>query len=43
LQDKIKRLGGVPEPRTVKEFGDFIADQYKRWGEVLRVTGVTLD
>jgi tripartite-type tricarboxylate transporter receptor subunit TctC len=43
LQDKIKRLGGVPEPRTVKEFSDFIADQYKRWGEVLRVTGVTLD
>ena len=43
LQDKIKRLGGVPEPRSVKEFADFIADQYKRWGEVIRITGVTLN
>ena len=43
LQAKIKRLGGVPEPRSVKEFAAFIADQYKRWGEVLRITGVTLN
>ena len=43
LQDKIKRLGGVPEPRSVKQFADFIAGQYKRWGEVLRITGVTLN
>ena len=43
LQEKIKRLGGEPQPRTVKEFADFIADQYKRWGEVLRITGVTLN
>jgi tripartite-type tricarboxylate transporter receptor subunit TctC len=43
LQDKIKRLGGVPEPRTVQQFADYIADQYKRWGEVLRITGVTLN
>jgi tripartite-type tricarboxylate transporter receptor subunit TctC len=43
LQQKIKRLGGEPQPRSVKEFADFIADQYKRWGEVLRITGVTLN
>src|SRR5579864_3944741 len=43
LEEKIKRLGGEPQPRSVKEFADFIADQYKRWGEVLRVTGVTLN
>ena len=43
LQQKIKRLGGVPEPRSVQEFADYIADQYKRWGEVLRITGVTLN
>jgi tripartite-type tricarboxylate transporter receptor subunit TctC len=42
LQNKIRRLGGEPQPRSVKEFADYIADQYKRWGEVLRVTGVTL-
>ncbi len=43
MQEKIRRLGGEPEPRSVKEFTDFIADQYKRWGEVLRITGVTLN
>ena len=43
MQEKIRRLGGQPEPRSVKEFADFIADQYKRWGDVLRITGVTLN
>jgi tripartite-type tricarboxylate transporter receptor subunit TctC len=43
MQEKIRRLGGEPEPRSVKAFADFIADQYKRWGEVLRITGVTLN
>lgn len=43
MQEKIKRLGGVPEPRSVQQFADFIADQYKRWGDVLRITGVTLN
>jgi tripartite-type tricarboxylate transporter receptor subunit TctC len=42
LQNKIKQLGGFPEPRSVAEFTAFIADQYKRWGEVIRITGVTL-
>jgi tripartite-type tricarboxylate transporter receptor subunit TctC len=43
MQEKIRRLGGVPEPHSVKEFAGFIAAQYKRWGEVLRITGVTLN
>jgi tripartite-type tricarboxylate transporter receptor subunit TctC len=43
MQEKIRRLGGIPEPHSVGEFAGFIADQYKRWGEVLRITGVTLD
>jgi tripartite-type tricarboxylate transporter receptor subunit TctC len=43
LRQKIVRLGGQPEPRSAAEFATFIADQYKRWGEVLRITGVTLN
>ncbi len=43
LRDKIIELGGTPEPKSVKEFADFIPAQYKRWGEVIRITGVKLD
>lgn len=43
LRQKIMRLGGQPEPRSAAEFATYIADQYKRWGEVLRITGVTLN
>jgi tripartite-type tricarboxylate transporter receptor subunit TctC len=42
LRQKIMRLGGEPEPKSPAQFATFIADQYKRWGEVLRITGVTL-
>jgi tripartite-type tricarboxylate transporter receptor subunit TctC len=42
LQNKIKQLGGEPQPKSVAEFSAFIADQYQRWGEVIRITGVTL-
>jgi tripartite-type tricarboxylate transporter receptor subunit TctC len=43
LRDKIIELGGVPEPKTVKQFADFMAAQYKLWGETIRITGVKLD
>lgn len=43
LRNKIIRLGGEPQPMTVKDFAAYIASQYKRWGEVIRITGVTLD
>jgi tripartite-type tricarboxylate transporter receptor subunit TctC len=43
LQNKLRQLGGFPEPKSVEEFSAFIADQYKRWGEVIRITGVTLN
>jgi tripartite-type tricarboxylate transporter receptor subunit TctC len=43
VRSKIVELGGEPEPKSAQEFADFIASQYKRWGEVIRVTGVTLD
>jgi tripartite-type tricarboxylate transporter receptor subunit TctC len=43
LQNKLKQLGGEPQPQSVTDFAAFIADQYKRWGEVIRITGVTLN
>ena len=43
LRQKIIRLGGQPEPKSAAAFAAYIADQYKRWGEVLRITGVTLN
>lgn len=42
LRQKIIRLGGEPEPKSPAQFATFIAEQYKSWGEVLRITGVTL-
>jgi tripartite-type tricarboxylate transporter receptor subunit TctC len=43
IKDKIIRLGGQPEPKSVRDFAAFIATQYKLWGEVIRITGVTLN
>jgi tripartite-type tricarboxylate transporter receptor subunit TctC len=43
VRAKIIGLGGEPEPKSVQDFAAFIAAQYKRWGEVIRITGVTLD
>lgn len=43
LRDKIIRLGGEPEPKSVSDFAAYIAAQYQRWGDVIRITGVTLD
>jgi tripartite-type tricarboxylate transporter receptor subunit TctC len=43
LRDKIIELGGTPEPKSVADFAAFIPAQYKRWGEVIRITGVKLD
>jgi tripartite-type tricarboxylate transporter receptor subunit TctC len=43
VRDKIIGLGGEPQPKSVQDFAAFIADQYKRWGDVIRITGVTLN
>jgi tripartite-type tricarboxylate transporter receptor subunit TctC len=43
FRDKIIELGGTPEPKSVADFAAFIPAQYKRWGEVIRITGVKLD
>src|SRR6202050_1142378 len=43
LKKKQNRPGGEPQPKSVADFAAYIADQYKRWGEVIRITGVTLN
>jgi tripartite-type tricarboxylate transporter receptor subunit TctC len=43
LKSKIVGLGGEPQPESVAEFAAFIVSQYKRWGDVIRITGVTVD
>ena len=43
LRHKLMRLGGEPQPKSVADFAAYIADQYKRWGDVIRITGVTLN
>jgi tripartite-type tricarboxylate transporter receptor subunit TctC len=43
LRNKIIGLGGQPEPKSVQDFAAYIVSQYKRWGEVIRITGVTLN
>ncbi|HXQ82521.1 MAG TPA: tripartite tricarboxylate transporter substrate binding protein [Xanthobacteraceae bacterium] len=42
VKKRIVDLGGVPRPDSPQEFGAFIADQAQRWGEIIRITGVTL-
>jgi tripartite-type tricarboxylate transporter receptor subunit TctC len=43
VRQEIIGLGGEPQPKSVQDFADYIAAQYERWGEVIRITGVTLD
>ncbi len=43
LRNKIVGLGGQPQPESVAAFAAFIASQYKRWGDVIRITGVKLN
>jgi tripartite-type tricarboxylate transporter receptor subunit TctC len=43
LRGRIIGLGGEPQPKSVADFAAYIAAQYQRWGEVIRITGVTLN
>jgi tripartite-type tricarboxylate transporter receptor subunit TctC len=42
VKNRIVGLGGTLHPMSVKDFAAFMASQYRRWGEVLRATHVTL-
>jgi tripartite-type tricarboxylate transporter receptor subunit TctC len=43
VRSRITGLGGEPQPKSVADFAAYIAAQYQRWGEVIRITGVTLN
>ena len=43
VSKRIIDLGGEPRPMAPKQFAAFIADQTQRWGEVIRITGVTVE
>ena len=36
------KLGFEPEPWTTRQYADYIADEVKRWPEILQVTGVKM-
>lgn len=39
----IAKLGGVATPGNSEDFGTLVAAEYKRWGEVAKAAGVSLD
>ena len=43
LRARIVALGGLPLAMSPQDFAVFIADQTRRWGEIIRVTGVKLE
>jgi tripartite-type tricarboxylate transporter receptor subunit TctC len=43
VRRRIVGLGGEPRPMSPQDFAAFIADQTRRWGEIIRVTGVTVE
>jgi tripartite-type tricarboxylate transporter receptor subunit TctC len=43
VQQRFEELGTFPAGGTPEEFGKFIADETKKWGDVIRTANVTLD
>jgi len=43
VKARILGLGGVPQPMSPSDFAAFIAEQVKRWGDIIHVTGVKLE
>lgn len=43
FQSSIKRIGGEAKPGTSEEFAVLIAAEFKKWGEVAKAAGVSLD
>ena len=43
MRDRIVERGGIPDPRTPQEYGEFIKAEIAKWGEVARVAKVRLD
>ena len=36
LRDRIIERGAIPDPRSPREFGDFVAAEIVKWGEIVK-------
>jgi tripartite-type tricarboxylate transporter receptor subunit TctC len=43
IKAKLAGLGGVPTPMTPAEFGQFIADETRKWSQVIKFADIKLD
>lgn len=43
IVEKFTSLGAIPRALGPKEFGDFLASEDKRWGTVVKASGVTIE
>jgi tripartite-type tricarboxylate transporter receptor subunit TctC len=43
LRERILGLGGVPQPMSPQDFAAFIAEQVRRWGDIIRIAGVRIE
>ncbi|MFP5406560.1 MAG: tripartite tricarboxylate transporter substrate-binding protein, partial [Gammaproteobacteria bacterium] len=43
VRQRFEELGTFPAGGTPEEFGKFIADETKKWGDVIRTANVTVD
>ena len=43
LRTRLLDLGNVPMSMTSAEFGEFIADEIKKWGKVIRTAGIKVE
>jgi tripartite-type tricarboxylate transporter receptor subunit TctC len=40
---RFAQLGALPRPKNPKEFGEFVASEDKRWGEIVKTSGVKVE
>jgi tripartite-type tricarboxylate transporter receptor subunit TctC len=43
VREKLPQSGAVPAPTSSAEFGKVLADEYARWGRVVREKGIKED
>jgi len=43
VQQRIVDRGLIPDPRGAKEWGEFVADETLKWGEIVRRIGLRMD
>jgi tripartite-type tricarboxylate transporter receptor subunit TctC len=43
IAEKLASLGAIPRPLGPKEFGEFLAKEDARWGDIVKKSGVTVE